>query len=147
MDMVEQVTEWRQRHLIEGVEPALGQRDNALMDDLYPEPTEDPIRLDDDPDILELVFAYQSGAVTETAGRAEKEAALAAIKRKIGAHCAGTIDNREVITWRERRGPIRWKEFAAQLHNAAGYDPRQLEEDAETYRGPTTRTIHVKGIS
>jgi putative phage-type endonuclease len=147
MDMVEQVGEWYRRHVLGKTEPPLGSRDNSLMDELYPGPDAGTLQLDNDPDILGLVSAYQSGIAREVAGRAEKETATAAMKRKLGNHCIGTLDGREVITWRTKRGNIRWPDFLNDLYEVGGWDPDDIPSDVEPYRSAPTRSIHVKGVS
>lgn len=147
LDLVEQVADWYRAHVVEGEEPPIGAADNRLMDSTWPEPEAGGLPLDDDPDIIELVCAYQSGLASESRGRTEKEAAAAQIKRRLGRHAAGTIGGREVITWRTRRGNVRWRDLLTSLYEAAGRDPDDIDADADQYRNPPTRTIAVKGIS
>jgi putative phage-type endonuclease len=147
-DMVAQVAEWRQRHLIQGVEPPMGPRDNALMDDTYPHATDGPIRLDDVDDLVETVFAYQDGLAREAAGRAAKEAATARLKRLMGAHTEGTVDGRTALTWNAKRGAVDYPALVEDLIEIAGWDGPLLdmEELLDRYRRPDSRSISIKGL-
>lgn len=144
-DMVAQVAEWRHRHLVRGIEPAMGPRDNALMDQTYPAGTEGSVALDGDPDLVELLYSYRDGLTREAQGRAVKEAATAALKRKLGNHCAGTVANREVVTWHARQGAVGWQDLVTDLYEVLGWD--DPGPDIERYRKPSSRQIDVKGIN
>lgn len=98
-DMVNQVQEWYERHVVRRVEPPFSPRDNALMADIWPTPTLGSVALDNDPDIVELLYTHAEGHEREKAGRDTKNAAAAGIKRKLGNHEIGTLDGRPVATW------------------------------------------------
>lgn len=145
-DLVAQVAEWRQRYLVGRVEPAMSPRDDQLMNDLYRETTGGELKLDDDPDILEALYAHADGLAKESAGRAQKEAAAALLKRKLGEHAAGTIGGHEVITWKAKRGNVRWRDLITDLYEVGGWDPDGVDADAEAYRDAPSRSINVKGL-
>lgn len=144
-DMVGQVTEWYQRHIVQRVEPAMGPRDNALMDATYPACEGGEVRLDDDPEVIEALYAYADGVQREAAGRAVKEAATALLKRKVAGHAVGTITNRPVVTWNPRRGDVAWRDLVTDLYELLGWD--DPDPDIERYRKPDSRQINVKGIA
>jgi putative phage-type endonuclease len=145
-DMVAQVEEWHQRHIVGKVEPAMSPRDNALMDSTFPDTDGGEIRLDDDPEIVELLYAYADGLSRETAGKAQKEAATAALKRKLGSHAVGTVAGRPVVTWNTKRSDVRWRDFLTDLYEVGGWDADDIEDDVESYRGAPARSISVKGL-
>lgn len=146
LDLVEQVTEWRQRHLTGGIEPPLCDRDANLLADVWPEPSEGHLRLDGNTPFVENVLDYQAGIDEERNGRRRKETAAANLERILGPHYAGTIDGNEIVTWKTRRGSVSWKSTAAAIHEASGGTPTDLAAIAEAHRGKPTRTIKVKGI-
>lgn len=146
LDMVEQVREWYDRHVVGRVEPPLMAQDSDLLNDIYPTPAEGHLPLDDNRDIVELVMSYQDAAARSKASKVDKETAEAGIKRILGNHCAGTIDGREIVTWKERRSNIRWADFVRDLYETGGWDPDDVETDAEPYRNQPTRSLSIKGI-
>lgn len=147
-DMVAQVAEWRQQHLVRGDEPPMGPADNALMDATHPTTGGGSVRLDDVPDLAELLYEYTDGLSREAAGRALKEAATARIKRLLGDAAVGTVGNREVVTWQARRGGIDYPALIEDLIEIAGWSGPLLDMDeiTERYRRPDTRSINVKGM-
>lgn len=145
-DMVAQVEEWYRRHLVEGVEPPVGPRDSALMDDLYPTCEGGSVALDDDPDIAELLYAYAEGLSRQTAGKAQKDTAGAAIKRKLGDRAVGTVRNKPVVTWNAKKADVRWRDLLTDMYALCGWDEDDLDAVIERYRPAPTRSISVKGL-
>lgn len=143
-DMVAQVEEWRRIHLVGRVEPKLGPRDNALMDATYTEGGKGGISLDNHPDIIELLLTYRDGLEREKAGRELKLAATAGLKRALGDYEIGTVADRPVVTWKERRGDVRWRDLVEDLYELADWDDPSA--DIERYRAPSTRHIDVKEV-
>lgn len=149
-DMVAQVTEWYERHLVRGVEPPMGPRDNALMDDTYRTTDGGSVALDAHAvEVEELMREYADGLARENAGKAAKEAATARLKRLMGGHAVGTLDNRKVVSWNTRRGNVRWPDLVEDLIEVAGWKGPLLDVDelTERYRLPDSRSIDVKGIA
>lgn len=147
-DMVAQVTEWRRQHLVRGVEPPMGPSDNALMDATHPATDGDSIALDNVPDLVEVLYAYQDGLSREAAGRAAKEAATARLKRLLGDHAAGTVANRPVVTWNAVTGRVDYAALIEDLIEIVGWDGPLLDmaELLDKYRKPASRSINVKGL-
>lgn len=98
-DMVMQVTEWRQTHIIQRVEPPVVARDNALMAQIWPTPTEGVVDLTDDPDIDELLYEHRERKDRARDAKAAKDQVAAAIKRKLGPHEIAVANNRVIATW------------------------------------------------
>lgn len=150
-DLVAQVAEWRDKHLIRGIEPAMGPADNALMDATHPAGGAGSVALDTVPDIVEVLYEYHDGLNREAAGRAAKEAATARLKRLLGDHTTATVAGREVATWNTRRGNVDWPALVEDLVEIAGWkDPGSLldmDDLVERYRKPDSRSISVKGIA
>jgi putative phage-type endonuclease len=148
-DMVAQVTEWWQRHILGRVEPPMGARDNALMDATHPTAGEGSIALDDDPDLPDLILQYRDGLAREKEGKALKEAATAQLKRKLGDHPVGTVRNQPVVTWNAKTGAVDWLALVEDLVEIAGWSGPLLDLDAlvDRYRKPDSRQIHVKGVA
>jgi len=98
-DMVMQVAEWREQHLIRRIEPPVVARDNALMSAVWPTPTEGVIDLTDDPDIDELLFEHEERKRTAKDAKDAKDQVSAAIKRKLGPHEIAVANGRVIATW------------------------------------------------
>lgn len=148
-DMIAQVGVWRTRHLIEGAEPAMGPSDNGLIIGAHPHATDEVVHLDDDPDIIDLLYAYRDGLDKEKSGKETKQAASAAIKRKLGTAAVATVGGHQVATWDNRDGSIRWQDIAAQLAERLADlgHPANLAALAEDHRNDPGRTLRVNGIS
>jgi len=147
-DMVAQVDEWYQQHLVRRIEPPMTARDNQLMDALYPTPTAGSIALDNDPTVIEALYAYRDGLEEEKRGKATKEAATALLKRKVGEHELATLDDRPAITWKSRLGEPRWRDLVEDLTTICGWAGEDLDVDdlIAKYRNPDTRVINVKEV-
>ena len=146
LDLNDQVTNWYERHIIGGVEPAMCARDANLLDDIWPDKNEGHLQLDDNPNIVELVLDYQAGIAEEKTGADRKKKAEAQIRRIMGAHCAGTLDGKEIIGWKTRRGNVRWRDYLEDIYTTGGWDPDDIDSDTEPYRAAPTQSITVKGI-
>lgn len=138
-DMVAQVSDWYERHIVAGVEPPLGAADNDLMQRLYPRSNGKDIDLADT-DALELWAAYRSSRDRESAAKTEKETAGAALKALLGEHERGLVGKTPIVTWSPKKGAVEWARLVADLvkqHNIPAPNP-------EAYRKPSTRSISVK---
>lgn len=143
-DLVDQVTDWYQRHIVEGVEPPLCAADDQIMSDAWPQPTQGSVALDGDPAIPAILDEYHDAAADERAATSRKRIALAELKRRIGDHEAGTIGGRNAVTWHAQRGRVDWEAFVADLYELADWDHDTIPTDTNPYRTPPTRVIRVK---
>lgn len=138
-DLVEQVTDWWQRHVIDGVEPPLGPGDNATILRRYPTSTGRVIDLAGT-DAVELWHAYRDARDRETTARADKETAGAGIKALLGDAQTGVVDDRVLATWGTKRGPVDFERMARDLADLAGV----ALPDPDSYRKPSSRSLSVK---
>jgi len=137
-DLVAQVAEWHQRHIVEGVEPPLGAGDGAAIAALYPRASVAEVDLDDT-DITDLCAAYREALARETAAKGDKERHGAAIKALLGTAAKGRVLGRVVATWSEKRGAVDYAHLIADL-TASGVNVPDLDQ----YRRPATRSLSVK---
>lgn len=138
-DLVDQVSAWHQRHVVEGEEPALGAVDNDLMARLYPRATDDEIDLTGT-EAAELQRAYRAALARESAAKADKETAGAALKRLLGENSAGRVGEQVIAKWSAVKGKVDWPAVVADLVETHGVPA----PNPESYRKPSTRSLHVK---
>lgn len=140
-DMVAQVAEWREEHIVARVEPPMGAVDNEAMARLYPRSNGNDIDLTGTA-ALELWQAYRDARDRETAANAEKKAAGAALKALMGDHERGLFNDAVIATWAPKKGQVDWPRLLAELverHQIPTPNP-------EAYRKPSTRSISVKDV-
>lgn len=143
--MVAQVSAWWQRHVFEGVEPALGGTDADLIADLYPRVERESVDLDDT-DALEHWEVYLAALEAEKDAAARKKAAGAALKSLIGDAGEGRVEGNVIATWAESKGRINYTRLLAALEpelEAAGIEV----PDPEDYRGAPSRRLNVKDLN
>jgi len=138
-DLVAQVSEWWQHHVVEGNEPPVGELDNAMLSLVYPKPDGTEVDLDDT-DADRLWLAYLAARDQERTSKAVKEGAGAALKRLLGDHEHGLLAGRVAVAWGTRKGPIDYKRLVADLIATTDIDV----PDPELYRGPSSRSLSVK---
>ncbi|MFI7073624.1 YqaJ viral recombinase family protein [Micromonospora sediminicola] len=140
-ELVAQVSDWYQTHIVGGVEPPFGPVDNAAMAKLYPTyvPAAE-VDVTDDPDALDLWHAYRDARERETAAKAEKEAAGAGLKKRIGEREVAVVDGHPIATWSNKKGQVDWPRLVAALVEAHGIPAPNPDE----YRKPATRSLNVK---
>lgn len=143
--MVAQVSAWWQRHVLEGVEPALGGADAALIAELYPRVERESVDLDDT-DALEHWEVYLAAHEAEKAAAARKQAAGSELKALIGDAGEGRVEGNVIATWGESKGRVNYTRLLAHLApelEAAGIEP----PDPDDYRGAPSRRLNVKDLS
>jgi len=138
-DLVDQVSEWHRRHVIEGAEPALGAVDNDLMAKLYPQVTADEKDLSGT-DAEDLWQAYLAARKRESAAKADKETAGAALKRLLGEAEAGKVGDQVIAKWSAKKGHVDWPALVADLVETHGVPA----PNPESYRKPSSRSLNVK---
>lgn len=141
-DLVDQVSDWYRRHVVEGVEPPLGAVDNDNILRRFPTTTGQTVDLSAT-DAIELHAAYLDARRRESAAKADKEAAGAALKNLIGAGEVGVVDDREIAKWSAKKGHVDWPALIAELVETHGFPAPNPEQ----YRKPSSRSLHVKEIS
>lgn len=139
-DLVAQVTEWWQRHIVGRVEPPLGAVDNPVMAELFPTATPDEVVELDDTNAVEAWVAYRDAHEREKSAKADKEAAGAALKHLIRNAWGAKVDGKLIATWGTKAGHVDWERLVADLAETAGVAP----PNPETYRKPATRCLSVK---
>ncbi|MFY1686430.1 YqaJ viral recombinase family protein [Plantactinospora sp. WMMB782] len=140
-ELVGQVTDWYERHILGGEEPALGAVDNEAMARLFPRSNGRSVDLSDHPDVLELRQAYLDARARESAAKRDKETAGASLKKLLGDNDRATVDDHLIATWSEKKGAVDWPALVAELvekHSIPAPNP-------EAYRKPSTRSLNVKG--
>jgi putative phage-type endonuclease len=138
-DMVEQVSEWHHRHIVEGVEPPLGASDNDVIALMFPAPDGSTVDLSDT-EAADLRDAYLAARARESAAKADKELAGAALKRLIGAADAAEVEGSTVAKWSAKKGAVDWPALIADLVEKHGVPA----PNPESYRKPSTRSLTVK---
>ncbi|MEV0214243.1 YqaJ viral recombinase family protein [Micromonospora sp. NPDC050695] len=140
-ELVGQVTDWYQQHIVAGVEPPFGRVDNAAMAKLYPtyKPAAE-VDLTGRDDAIELWHAYRDARDRESAAKAEKETAGAALKNLIGDREVAKVDGNVVATWSNKKGQVDWPRMVAALVEQHGVPAPNPDE----YRKPSTRSLNVK---
>lgn len=138
-DLVDQVSDWHRLHIVNGVEPPLGAVDNNDMLRRYPTTTGQPVDLSGT-DALELHFAYLEARRRESAAKADKEAAGAALKNLIGVGEVAVVDDRELAKWSAKKGHVDWPALVAELVETHGIPAPNPEQ----YRKPSSRSLYVK---
>lgn len=140
-DMVAQVADWHQQHIVAGVEPPMGAVDNEAMARLYPRSNGNDIDLTCT-DALELWQRYRDARDREAAANAEKKAAGAALKALIGEHERALVNESVIATWAPKKGAVEWPRLLADLVEQHGIPA----PNPEAYRKPSTRSINVKDV-
>lgn len=137
-ELVGQVDAWWQHHVAGGVEPPVGEVDNALLSALYPRPDVGrTVTLG--PDGVDAWSGYRRAQEAEARARREKEACGARLKHELGeAELGQTADGTLLCAWSQRKGRVDWPRMLADvLGDAGGPDP-------EEYRGKPSRSLSVK---
>lgn len=139
-DLLAQVGAWRQRHICDGVEPAMSSSDNALLGVLYPAATAgETVELPAD-EAITAWSGYRMAQAAEAAAKREKEACGAVLKRLLGTAEFGEVDGRVLAVWSAKKKPVNWQRMAEDLAARAGV----TLPDPETYRGKPGRSLNVK---
>ncbi len=121
-ELVAQVTDWYQQHIVAGVEPPMGKVDNAAMAKLYPTYTPAAeVDLTGDTNAVELWHAYRDARDRESAAKAEKEAAGAELKKLIADREVAKVDGNTIATWSNKKGKVDWPALVAALVEKHGF--------------------------
>jgi putative phage-type endonuclease len=142
-DLVDQVSAWHRRHIVEGIEPALGAVDNDLMARLYPNASPGAEIDLTGTDAEDLWRAYLSARRRESQAKADKETAGAALKNLIGSNEIGRIGEQQIAKWSAKKGHVDWPRLIADLVETHGIPA----PNPESYRKPSTRSLTVKESS
>ncbi|MFF0821184.1 YqaJ viral recombinase family protein [Micromonospora haikouensis] len=140
-ELVGQVTDWYQQHIVAGVEPPMGKVDNAAMAKLYPTytPTAE-VDLTGNAEAVELWHAYRDARDRESTAKAEKETAGAGLKKLIGDREVAKVDGHPIATWSNKKGSVDWLRLVAALVE----EHRIPAPNPDEYRKPSTRSLNVK---
>lgn len=151
-DLVEQVSDWWQRHIVGGEEPPLTGRDAAVVAALYPKVTRPSVDLDDT-EAMTHWRAYLDARQDATDAEQRKAEAGTALKALIGEAQIGRVEGRQIAAWSERKGRVDWEKIARELHALLvdtwelapiPHSDLTIEELAEQFRGPTSRAFTIK---
>lgn len=138
-DLVQQVSEWRQEHLIEGAEPAIDGRDLAALNQRYRRTGGEEKDLTPT-DALKWQADYKAGAALKKQGDELQALPKVQFRSVLGAAAVGKVGDKTVVTWNETKGEVDYKRMAEELAANAGVDM----PDPELYRKPSGRTLLVK---
>ena len=139
LDLVDQVSEWWQHHVVGGNQPPLGGGDADAVRDMFPAPDGSTRNLDDT-DAPALLATYRTARSAESQAKAAKTQAGTAIKALLGDATFGQIDATQVVSWSGQRGDVDWQRMARDLAEQAHLDL----PDPNTYRRPDKRVLNVK---
>lgn len=138
-DMVDQVSDWHARHIVGGVEPPLGASDNNVLALMFPVPNGKTVDLSGT-EAVDLRDAYIAARNRESAAKAEKELAGAALKRLLGSNDTGEAEGSTVAKWSAKKGAVDWPALVAELVEKHGIPA----PNPEAYRKPSSRSLNVK---
>jgi putative phage-type endonuclease len=143
--LVAQLGEWWDRHVIGDEEPAFTAADAAILAELYPTADAEKVVALDATDAALHWENYLAAREREKDAAAEKEAAGAELRFLLGDAAKGTVDGRVIATWQTRKGNTNWKRLLADL--APALEAANLPvPDPEDYRGAPSRSLSVKEI-
>jgi putative phage-type endonuclease len=138
-DMVEQVSDWYQRHIVAGEEPALGAVDNEFLARLFPAPNGQAVDLDDT-EAADLHAEYLRARDDEKTAKARKETAGAALKKLLGDNETARVGDKTIAAWSSKKGAVDWPALIADLVETHGVPA----PNPESYRKPSSRCLSVK---
>lgn len=138
-ELLAQVGEWWQHHMVDGVEPPLGAGDGDVLRAMYPRPTANEIDLDDT-DAAEIAARYRTFRTAESEAKAAKKAEGARLQALLKEHAIGLIEGRPIVTWDTQNNTVDWEQLARDM--AAQHDINL--PDPETYRRRPKRVLGVK---
>lgn len=138
-DLVDQVSTWHRRHIVDGVEPALGAVDNDMMARLYPTCAGTDVDLAGT-EAEDLWRTYLAARKRESAAKSDKEAAGAALKNLLGVNETGRVGDQVIAKWSPKKGAVDWPALVAELVETYGVPAPNPEQ----YRKPSSRSLHVK---
>lgn len=140
-DMLEQVSEWRTRHMVDGIEPAVDAFDVDALKTRYANPKPgSTIQLT--PSALADAIAYKDAVARESQAARDKKEPKARLQALLGNNIEGTFagDGYPTVNWRAKKNEIDWEAMARELAKQA-----EIElPDPELWRKPPTRTFNVK---
>jgi len=139
-ELITQVGAWWQKHVVQGVEPAVGEADNVLLAALYPRP-ELGEKVVLSADGVDAWTGYRRAQQAEARAKREKEAYGARLKHELGtAELGQTADGTLLCAWSERKARVDWQRIAVDVSETA----KVVLPDPETYRGKPSRSLQVK---
>lgn len=140
-DMLEQVSEWRTRHMIDGIEPAVDAFDVDALKTRYANPKPgSTIQLT--AGALADAIAYRDAVARESQAARDKKEPKARLQALLGDNVEGTFagDGYPTVNWKAKRSEIDWEKMARDLAKQA-----EIElPDPERWRKPPTRSFNVK---
>lgn len=136
LDLVGQVNEAWDRHIVGGIEPAYGAADAGLLAARYPVGAGETDL--DGTDAESLCRQYIAARDAEKAAKATKEDIGARLKGLLGDHEKGLLAGRTAVAWGARKGDVDWE--------AVLTDCGDPDIDLDAYRKPSTRTLTVKKL-
>lgn len=138
-DLIQAVSEWRQKHLIDRVEPAIDGRDLDALNHVYAYPDGTTADLSAT-DALEWRMAYKEGARLKKEGDALQAGPKAQFRAALGKATHGVIDGQLIATWNPTQGGVDYKRMVEDMEKQPGVEPL----DPDEYRKPSGRTLLVK---
>jgi predicted phage-related endonuclease len=142
--LIAQLAEWWDRHVVHGEEPAFSAGDAAVLAELYPTVEREEIRLDGTGADVHWE-AYRAAAELEKTAKADKAAAAAALRALLGDAEKGLIEDNVIATLGEKKAKVDYprllEHLAPELEKAGIPMP-----DPENFRGPATRSLNVKDL-
>lgn len=140
-ELVRQVDEWWNRHVVAGEEPSLGAGDAEVLAQLFPRSNNEATNLDGT-DALRLCATYRDHLEAEKNAKAAKEAVGAQLKALLGEHDRGQVENRTVVAWSNRAGNVDYLRALTELAEDHGIEL----PDLDLYRRPGSRSLSVKDL-
>jgi putative phage-type endonuclease len=139
-ELVAQVAQWWQTHVVGGLEPPLGPYDRPTAEQRWPAATAGPLDLDGT-ELGELIARRQQAAEREEVAGLEREECDNRVRALLGEHREGWLDGQWAVRWSDRRGRVDWRSVALALAWVYGLDlPGEQELERHRYAGSRVLT-------
>lgn len=138
-DMVAQVSQWRQNHIVAGAEPPVDGNDIAALAKTYAIASGEKVSLSHT-EALAWREEYKDILTAEAALKKRKNELKALFQAQLKTGNIGVIGDTTICTWNPSKGDVDWQRMSHDLAKLADMPM----PDPETYRKPPGRTLLVK---
>jgi putative phage-type endonuclease len=139
--LIEQVIEWRERHIIGGIEPEVDAYDVTALAARYNTPKPESVLILTGSALADAI-AYRDAVARESQAARDKKGPKARLQALLGNHEQGVFagDGYPTVKWPAKRAEIDWEKMARDLAQQAGIEL----PDPEQWRKPSIRSFTVK---
>lgn len=136
-ELVRQVDQWWQRHVVGGIEPPLGGADLDAVAQRWPTPAAEQVDLDGT-DAAGLLAARRDATHRLAAAETDKNEVDAQLRGLIGPYSQAYLDGRIAFSLPAVKSRVDWKAAALDVAEQAG-----IELDPEDYRPAAGRRLTI----